>query len=144
MTSHTGIFTDPHFYVDLIAIAAALLTLLPIYKDFGRKFFAIALAVLFVCVAGLSAWIRQMHQNELAKVRDHITRSLEAGPKTFDELGRDLNFNEVGKMSEALDAMLDESESKIGHDDVRLQNCDSSILVVVSRYYVKNLPVNKR
>jgi hypothetical protein len=137
MTAFAGLLTNVHFYVDLIALAAAILTLVPIYRDYGRKFFAVALVVLFLCVTGLSVSINRLHQNELVNVQNHIVQSLRGGPKTFDELAQSLGYREVGQMSEALDAMLDASESEIRHDDVRLQNCDGSVIAVVRRYYLK-------
>jgi hypothetical protein len=143
VTAFTEILQNVHFYVDLIALAAAMLTLVPIYRDYGRKFFAIALVILFLCVAGLSVSISRLHQSELVSVQNHIVQSLKNGPKTFDELAQSLGYKEVGQMSEALDAMLDASESEIRHDDVRLQNCDGSVTAVVRRYYLKPLGDSK-
>jgi hypothetical protein len=143
MTVFTGILTNIHFYIDLIALAAAILSLVPIYRDYGRKFFAVALVVLFLCVAGLSVSISRLHQNELVNVQNHIVQSLRNGPETFDELAQSLGYREVGQMSEALDAMLDVPDSEVRHDDVRLQNCDANVTAVVRRYYLKAPGDNK-
>jgi hypothetical protein len=143
MTAFTEILTNVHFYLDLIALVAAILALLPIYRDFGRKFFAVALVVLFLCVVGLSISINSLHRNELAKVQSHIIQSLRNGPETFDELGHSLGFNEVGQMSEALDAMLNAPDPEVQHEDVTLKNCDGSIVISVRRYYLKP-PDNNR
>lgn len=136
MSAWSGILTDVHLYVDLIALVAAGLTLIPIYRDYGRKFFSVALVLLFLCVAALSVAITRLHQSELLRVQVHIVESLRSGPKTFDELAQSLGYKEVGQLSVALDAMLD-AGSEIRHDDIRLQNCDGSILAVVRRYYVR-------
>jgi hypothetical protein len=144
MTTFTGALADVHSYIDLIALAAAFLALVPVYRDYGRRFFVIALVILCLCVTALSVLINRLHENELGRVQNHIVQSLRGGPKTFDELAQSLGYREVGQMSEALDAMLDARESEIQHDDVKLQNCDGNVIAVVRKYYINAVDDKKR
>jgi hypothetical protein len=132
-----AILTSVHYYVDLIALIAAVLALIPIYKDYGTKYFVGAMVVLVVCVLGLSAAIAEMHRHELTKIESHIRVSLKNGQrKSLDDLAHDLNFKEVGQLDEALDAMMNDSNSEIQSEEVSLKNCDGSMLALVRRYYL--------
>lgn len=132
-----------HFYVDAIALGIAILHLIPIYKDIGRKFFVVSLAVLLVCVVGTSFFISRQHQQKVEKTQRHIIASLTERPKTIDELAHSLEYNEIGELGEALEALVDAPTPPISYDDVRLANCDASIIAEVRRYYVKGLGSGK-
>lgn len=133
-----------HFYIDLAALSAAVLGLVPIYRDLKRKFFAIALGIVLVCAVALSVWegrrhdesIRR-HNESIRRIQDHMVDQLRGGRKTFDELAQSLTYKEVGQMSEALDEMQDTSDPRISYGDVALKNCDGSVLALVRRYYLK-------
>jgi hypothetical protein len=127
-----------HFYVDAIVFGVAILHLIPIYRDIGRKFFVVLLAVLLICLVGASFVITRQHQKKVEKTEQHIIISLRERQKTFDELAHSLDYNEIGQLSEALETMLAAATPPISYDDVKLTNCDGSIIAEVRRYYVRS------
>jgi hypothetical protein len=126
-----------HFYVDTFALAVSVVGLIPIYKDIGRKYFAISLAIVLVCVFGVSVWMFSQHARQIATTEKHILAALESDPKTFDELAQGMDYSETQLTSEALADLRSEPGSLVKFDDIDLKNWDGSIKAKIRRYYLQ-------
>ena len=128
---------EAHFYIDAIALGISILGLIPIYKNIGRKYFAVILAFLLASVVGASFWMAAVHRQSIERTQRRILVGLRAGQKTFDELAHSLPLNDLEHFTEALGDLLDRPAAPVGYDDIRVQNCDLSIVAEVRRYYLK-------
>jgi hypothetical protein len=125
-----------HFYMDAIGFGLAIIALVPVYRGTEKKSLILPAAIILVCVIGVSVVLRVEHVRRIATIESHIIRSLDGGQKTFDELGHELPYSEVADLGEALDELMNAPGEPVRYGDVRVQNCDGSILVDVRRYYL--------
>jgi len=130
-----GTVFDIHFYIDLIALAAAVLELY--YLRHEKKFLARSVVALIVCIlllGGASYW---NHAREIANIQDHIKEKLKIDARSLDDIAHSLGYTEVGRMSEALESLLSKAPSEICSDDMTLTDSDKHVATVVRMYWLR-------
>jgi len=104
-----------HEIIDVVALVVATLGLIPLWREKGRRFFAIALTCLVLLGAAYLGWVRyrerQEEEENSAKVRlkeKQLVTFLCEGDKSYEEIYTKLNLGFSDKiLNDAIDDLTE-------------------------------------